>query len=231
MVVGGPAFADGLSDLKSGVIDAKMGRRESAIELLTNAIEDAKLSRENRALAFATRAYVYHRGGEYPEAISDYDVALKFAPDPITYRNRGAAYLESGHYEDAADDFNKALALQPANAYFALWLHLARLKAGIDDRRELAANLARLDAKQWPGLLVAHLTGHGTFEEVTNQALVGDPRSRADRRCDMAFFLGERHLADGDADSLDLLREARDVCPADSIERAIARADILRVGR
>jgi len=231
VVAGGPALADSLADLKSGLTEAKRGNREDAIELLSRAMEDRGLSRENRALALSTRAYAYQRNGEYPEAIADYDAALALGPDPITFRNRGAAYMEWGHYDDAADDFAKALSLQRSNAYFAIWLHIARLKAGVDDKRELLDNLNRVDARQWPGPLLAHLGGHGTFEEVTNRALMGDPGTRAERRCDMAFFLGEKHLADGDRDALTLLREARGVCPPDSIERALARGEIVRVGR
>jgi len=226
-----PAFADALADLKSGLTEAKQGHREEAIELLTKALEDRTLSLPNRALALSTRAYAYQRGAEYPDAIANYDAALALVPDPITHRNRGAAYLEWGHYDEAAADFAKALAMQRSNAYFAIWLHIARLKAGIEDKRELQANLERVDVREWPGPLLAHLAGHGTFEEVTNRALMGDPRTRAERRCDMAFFLGERHLVEGQADGLSLLREARDVCPPDSIERALARADMLRVGR
>jgi len=232
VVGGGPAFADALDDLKSGLAEAKLGRRDAAITLLTNAIESETLSRENRALALATRAYAYQRGGDYPDAVADYDAALELAIDPITLRNRGAAYLEWGHYEDAAEDFAKALSLQRANAYFGIWLHVARLKAGAEDKREILGNLEQVEVKQWPGPLFAHLAGREALAEVTRQAQQpGDAVARSERRCDLAFFLGEKYLAEGDADALRFLREARDVCPPDSIERAIARADMLRVGR
>jgi tetratricopeptide (TPR) repeat protein len=229
---GGPALADALDDLKSGLTEAKLGRREAAIPLLTSAIESEALSRENRALALAARAYAYQRGGEYVDAVADYDAALELAPDPVTFRNRGAAYMEWGHYEDAVEDFAKALSLQHTNAYLAIWLHIARLKAGTEDKRKILDNLERVDPKVWPGSLLAHFAGRETLAEVTRQAQQpGDAVARAERRCDMAFFLGEKHLTDGDADALRLLREARDVCPADSIERAIARGDMLRMGR
>ena len=232
VVGGGPALADALDDLKSGLAAAKLGRRDAAISLLSSAIESETLSRENHALALATRAYAHQRGGEYSDAIADYDAALDLAVDPITLRNRGAAYLEWGHYEDAAEDFAKALSLQRANAYFAIWLHIARLKVGTEDKRELLGNLEQVEVKQWPGSLLAHLAGREALAEVTRQAQQpGDAVARAERRCDLAFFLGEKHLAEGHADALRLLREARDVCPPDSIERAVARSDILRVGR
>lgn len=208
-----------------------MGRRDEAIELLSRALEQGGLTRENRALALSTRAYAYQRGGEYPEAVADYDAALSFGRDPITLRNRGAAYLEWSHFDDAAEDFTKALSLQPSNAYLAMWLHLARLKAGAEDMRELVDNLDRADLTEWPRPLLAYLAGREALTEVMRQAEVGDPVTRAERRCDVAFFLGEKYLADGHVDALRLLREAREVCPVDSIERAIARVDMLRAGR
>jgi tetratricopeptide (TPR) repeat protein len=228
---GGPALADALSDLKSGLTEAKLGRRDTAIVLLTRALDDGALSRETRTLALVTRAHTYQRGGEYAEAVADYDAALALAPDPVTYRDRGSAYLEWGHHEDAAEDFAKALSLQRSNGYFALWLHIARLKAGQEDQREVAANLEHIDPKEWPGSLLAHLAGREGLAQVIGQSQTAEPMTRAERRCELAFFLGEKHLAEGNGDALRLLREARDICPPQSIERTIARLDILRVGR
>lgn len=227
-VVPAPACADALGDLKSGLSEARLGRREEAIRLLTRAIDEDTLSRENRALALATRAYALQRGGEYQEAVADYDSAIALAPDPVTHRNRGAAYLEWGHYDEAVEDFGTALALQRSNAYFALWLHVARLRAGTEDKREIAANLEHVDRRQWPGPLLAHLAGRETLAEVAHAVQASDPAARVERRCDMAYFLGEQHLAEGDAEAIRLLRDARDICPPDSIERALARADLMR---
>lgn len=229
--VSGPVLADGLEDLTAGLSEAAKGRREEALRLLTQAIEAGGLSSAHRAIALARRAVVHLRGAAYRDAIADYDAAIGLVPDPITHRDRGSAYLEWDRFEEAAEDFMRAMAMQPANASFALWLHVVRRKEGTDDRDELAANLAKVDRQTWPGPLLAFLAGRASEAEVEQAAQSADPAARMARRCDMAFFLGEHRLAEGDMESLRLLREARDVCPADSAERALARADLLRGAR
>ena len=87
-----------------------------------------------------------------------------------------------------------------------LWLHLARLKAGLPDQgpRSLANNAITIDVKRnqdgtpglsrWPGALVKFMQGTGTRESVAAAAQEGDPARLAERTCDVDFYLAELDL-------------------------------------
>ena len=225
------AWANGTDDLTAGLAEWRRGHADEAVRLFTRAIEDGNLSKANQVLARMSRATALQSGGAYEEAIADYDTAIRLQPVPSLYHQRGVAYLAWGRLEDASEDFAQALALQRSNAHFALWLHVARLRAGAEDKREMMGNLARIDAGKWPGPLLAHLAGRETLEAAELAAQSPDPAAGPERRCDMAYFLGEQRLSDGDPESLRLLREARDICAPESPERTLARAALLRGGR
>jgi tetratricopeptide (TPR) repeat protein len=230
--VGVPAPAAPLDDVRVGVEAARQGNREEAIRLLTRAIEARGLSNENMSIAHINRGYAYQRSGEYVDAVDDYDAAIRLMPNaPEGYRNRASAHLETGRYKDAVEDFAKAKALSPRSAYLTLWLHMARSKAGEDDMRELRADAATLDLASWPGPVLAFLAGHGTRKAAEDGAADGDAKTREQRRCDFVFHLGVAEIARGNRDGLVLLREARNRCAPESVERAVARAEILRMGR
>jgi lipoprotein NlpI len=182
-------------------------------------------------LAHVSRAAALQLGGDYQEAIADYDSAIRLQPVPSLYRYRGIAYLAWGRLEDAADDFVQMLGLDPVNAEAAIWLHIARQKAGGGDGPELAGNVQKVDLARWPGPVLSYMAGRGSLEDATRAAQTDDLAIRAQRRCQLAFFLGEERLNDGDPEALRLLREARDICPPESAERALARMDLLRGGR
>jgi tetratricopeptide (TPR) repeat protein len=226
-----PVFGAALDDLRAGVAQSRQGHYEEAIRLFTRAIDAGGLSPENKAAALVNRAYALQRSGEMEDALADYDVAIRIAPSPAAYRNRGIANLEWDHYEDAAEDFLSARGLVKASSYDALWLHLARQKLGADDAPELTDNFALVDPSSWPSPILGYFAGQTSLVAVRKAAESSNTAVRAVRRCDFAFFVGEHHLAEGMKDSLALLREARDVCPRESVERALSRTDIMRLGR
>jgi tetratricopeptide (TPR) repeat protein len=62
--------------------------------------------------------YAYLRGGDYAQAISDYDAAIKlFAAQASggasAYFGRGIAHAQLGQHDLAEQDFHRALALDP----------------------------------------------------------------------------------------------------------------------
>jgi tetratricopeptide (TPR) repeat protein len=227
-----PAPAAPLDDVKAGVEAARQGKREQAILLLTRAIEARGLSNENMSIAHLNRGYAHQRNGDHDDAIGDYDEAIRLLPNsPSGYRNRGSAYLEAGHFDEAVEDFAKARELSPRSAYLTLWLFMARTKAGVEAMRELRSDAASIDLAAWPGPVLAFLAGQGPRKAIDDGVAMADASSREQRRCDVAFHLGVTEMARGNREGLALLREARDKCAPESVERAVARAEILRMGR
>jgi tetratricopeptide (TPR) repeat protein len=227
-----PVSAASLDDVKAGVEAARQGKREEAIVLLTRAIEVPGLSTENMSIAYLNRGYAHQRNGDHGEAIDDYDEAIRLLPNsPTGYRNRASAYLEIGSYKEAVEDFAKARELSPGSAYLTLWVYMARIKAGEEAMRELRADAATIDLAAWPGPLLAFIAGRGTRKTVDEGVAMADANTRDQRRCDVAFHLGVGETMRGNREGLALLREARDKCAPESVERAVARAEILRMGR
>jgi len=103
-----------------------------------------------------------------------------------------------GQYGAAARDFQRSLALRPGNAYAALWLFLARQRAGLDGRGELAKNTRGLRLSAWPGKVVGLFLGKTTAQEVIQATKLPDSRRQRERESEAFFYIGQYHLLVGD---------------------------------
>jgi lipoprotein NlpI len=236
-------LAAGADDANRAVVAARNGRYDEAIELFTRAINSDELGLKNRAQAYAYRGIAKATTGDYDGAQLDLNssVALDsdFAADAYAYR--GYMKLVLGQAKESAADLEKSaeLLIWPYNV---LWLHLARLKAGLPDQgpRSLANNAITLDVKRnqdgtpgltrWPGALVKFMQGTGTRESVAAAAQEGDPSRLAERVCDVDFYLGEFDLARNDAAAAKpQFERAAEKCPFASFERMGATAELMRL--
>ena len=236
-------LAAGADDANRAVVAARSGRYDEAIELFTRAINSDELGLKNRAQAYAYRGIAKATTGDYDGAQLDLNssVALDsdFAADAYAYR--GYMKLVLGQAKESAADLEKSaeLLIWPYNV---LWLHLARLKAGLPDQgpRSLANNAITLDVKRnqdgtpgltrWPGALVKFMQGTGTRESVAAAAQEGDPARLAERTCDVDFYLGEFDLARNDAAAAKpQFERAAEKCPFASFERMGATAELMRL--
>lgn len=239
----GPVFADASEDANAAVTAAKNGQYEEAIELFTRAINSDELGLANRARAFGYRGIAKATTGDYDGAQLDLNssVALDSDFNADAYAYRGYMKLVLGQAKEAAADLDKSAELL-IWSYNALWLHLARLKAGLPDTgpRSLANNAITLDVKRnqdgspgltrWPGALVKFMQGSVTREEVAATARQGDPARLAERVCDVDFYLGEVDLARNDtAAAKAQFERAADKCPFASFERMGATAELMRL--
>lgn len=101
--------------LLQGAMDPRIDRRplteeksgpESAVKDLTaaNALND--------------RGEEYRKKGEFDQAISKYNAAIKLAPDfAWPYNNRGLAWASKGEFDRALEDYSEALRLDPKYTY------------------------------------------------------------------------------------------------------------------
>jgi lipoprotein NlpI len=236
-------LAAGADDANKAVAAARNGRYDEAIQLFTSAINSDELSLKGRAQAYAYRGIARATTGDYDGAQLDLNssVALDSDYNADAYAFRGYMRLVLGQAKDAAADLDKSAELR-IWPYNVLWLHLARLKAGLPDQgpRSLANNAITLDVTRnqdgspglarWPGALVKFMQGTGTRESVAAAAQEGDPARLAERTCDVDFYLAELDLARNDpAAAKPQLERAAEKCPFASFERMGATAELMRL--
>ncbi|MGY3453494.1 hypothetical protein [Bradyrhizobium sp. USDA 4353] len=139
------------------------------------------------------------------------------------YRGLGIASFQAGLLEQSQDEFRRLSAIDPGNAEVALWLDLARRRAG--QASELAAQAKQLDMKKWPAPLVRFFLGKESIEAVF-AAADGSPALRRTRRCEASFFAGELMLQQNhEAEAIKLMDQALAGCPLGSDLRSVATAE------
>jgi hypothetical protein len=120
-----------------------------------------------------------------PPMRGENDLALRF--------DRARATLYGGRPAAAAEELAALVKLRPADAYFALWLHIARQRNGQDDVAELHDNAGRLDQMKWPWPVVSLLPGSTDADTVGAAAgTAADEPTRRGQLCD--FYLGVMRL-------------------------------------
>lgn len=239
----GNALAGAVEDANAAVAAAKNGEYDEAIELFTNALNADELNLKSRAQAFAYRGIAKAAIGDYDGAGLDLNsaVVLDSEYNADAYAFRGFFRMVRGEYKDAAADLANSANLL-VWSYNALWLYLARVKAGVPDEGEhsLSANAAILAAKinrdgstemmRWPAPVVNFMLGKATEAEIRAAANTGDPARLAERVCDVDFYLAELDLAHGNATAAKpKLEAAAKGCPFASFERMGATAELERM--
>lgn len=131
----------------------------------------------------------------------------------------------------AIEDFVKAIWLHPSDGFAVIWLHLARVRAGQDDRQELTRNAADVDHAQWPGPVVELFLGLINSQTIlTNAPSEMDVFASRRRSCQIEFYLGVFELERSAKDEeRQLLKAAIKDCVAIDIEMAAAQAELAAV--
>ena len=63
------------------------------------------------------RGISYGQMGLYDQAISEFNIVIKIAPDNAdAYNNRGLANQDKGNLDQALADYNKAIEIKPSHA-------------------------------------------------------------------------------------------------------------------
>ncbi|MSP95244.1 MAG: hypothetical protein EXR00_08230 [Alphaproteobacteria bacterium] len=227
------AYAAAVDDANSAVRAARDGKYEEAIELFTSAINTDELNLKGRAQAYAYRGIAKAAIGNYESANEDLNSAVvldsEYSADAYAYR--GYFRMVQGRSREGAADLEKS-AEQKVWSYNAIWLHLARIKAGLPDTDgiSLGANATMLNLNAWPGPVIRYLLGQGTQEAMTAAAQEGDPTRLIERVCDVNFYVAEKALTTGDvATARPLLQKAADKCPFASFERMGAIVELARL--
>jgi lipoprotein NlpI len=188
---------------------------------LAMAPDDLRIRQIKGALEVAT--------GDPGKGLSDLDAVVLAKPtDPGVRRIKGEALLHLARYQEAAVELGRAL--DAKSVYPALELHLARLRAGDDDKAELVRNTQGLGDDAWPRPIVAYFQEKISLDELDKAAGSGPEDTQKARVCEAAYYGGEAALAKGDEDAArKRLSRAAEVCPGDYAERAGAIAELKRL--
>lgn len=212
----------GIAYWSKGDLDKAISSYDEAIRIQPNYVE-----------AYHNRAMAYNDGDRSEQAIKDYDTAIRLQPDDaFAYENRGRAKLHVGQLGPAVDDLARAVQLDPLDGYTVLWLHLARVWAGMDDAAEFSRNAGSLDRLQWPGPLLDLYLGAASAEKVRAAvAAAADPKTRREQTCEADFYVGAYELLRGArSEAKKLLQAAADGCPPYFLEATAAKAQLKRLG-
>ena len=179
----------------------------------------------NYAKAYNNRGRSYRYKGLYDLAVADATHALQIDPNYRTaYVNRGVAYLCLGRFAEAGQDLAHALSLRSADTYTVLWLHIARMRAGVADGAEFAANAAPLSSTDWPAPIVALYGGGSTPAAALAAATTNG------QHCEAYYYVGEWQVGQQHRDlARTLFQQAAAACPITFPELGFARAELQRV--
>jgi lipoprotein NlpI len=194
--------------------------------------DQAILLAPSDARLYTDRGLVYELLGDYAKAIRDFDRAISFKPNHApAIQDRGRTYFYLGNFAQSAADLQRGLALDSADAFGALWLHLARQRLRQDDREDFAAHAALVDTTRWPAPVLRYLLGELNADSL--RALGANAKlGGLSQGCAVAFYLAEEALLNGEAPrSVSLFDETRTTCPRELREHRAAVAELQRMGR
>jgi lipoprotein NlpI len=194
--------------------------------------EQAILLAPSDARLYTDRGVAYELLGDYSSAIRDFDRAIAFKPNHASaIEGRGRTNFYLGNFAQAAADLQRGLALDSADVYGVLWLHLARQRLHQDDNEDFAAHAAVVDSTRWPGPIVRYLLGGLASDSLRVLAAAAELDGQG-QRCAVAFYLGEEALLRGDSvAATPLFDETRATCPKELNEHRAAVAELQRMAR
>lgn len=219
---------DAFGDL--GQRDDALASHEESLGLRRRIPEEGNASaRTDLARSLRRTGDVLAALARVPDAIVRYDASVDTKPDiAITYRARAVALLYAGRVDAAIADLQAAVRYSPSHPYGVIWLHIARLRAGNPDARELARNAARLERGKWPSAIVDMFLGASPAESVRAGAQIArDAKARREQACEADFYIGVYQAAQNrPSESLRLFQSATDNCPPGFTEYTAAMLEL-----
>ena len=194
--------------------------------------EQALLLAPSDPRLYTERGVTYELLGDYTSAIRDFSRAIAFRPNHApAIEARGRTHFYLGNFAQAAADLQRGLSLDSADAFGALWLHLARQRLRQDDSQDFEARAVLANSGQWRAPLVRYMLGKlpGDSLRALAAKLQHDGQSQG---CVVAFYLGEEALLKGEeANAAALFEETRTTCPRELSEHRAAVAELRRMNR
>jgi tetratricopeptide (TPR) repeat protein len=224
-------------------------REKGAIDAALSEIEQGITRWPSIALGYWERALLALFHADKPAAAAA-DLA-KAVEHAFSYRTTMMLFDAGGEalgitITDRVPKLAPATPFVPAAYDLVLQLHVARARAGEEDKAELLRNAQEISTvvyglggglfvdmrfPDWPGPILKLFLGTATAEEVRAAALTPGRETRR-RPCTADFYLAAYHHEKGASDEARrLLQAAADGCPVWAPERGFARAELKRLGR
>jgi lipoprotein NlpI len=177
--------------------------------------------------AFDDRGDAHRKKGDYDRAIQDYDQAIRINPSyAFSIYKRGATRFMQSQFAAAVPDFAKCATLAPSNRYMALWLYIARVRAGQKADDVLTA-MRQLDLNSWPGPVVSLCLGMIAPETMLGAASNPDSKEQQGHLCEAQFYLGEYELLHAHLkEAAEGFQAAIGTCMSNSIESQVAKEEL-----
>ncbi|MGE5303177.1 MAG: tetratricopeptide repeat protein [Alphaproteobacteria bacterium] len=224
-------YSQGRTHLDAGKAAQRRGDFDAAIESFTLAIQSGDLSNANLAVTYTNRGLAYDRKGDNERAIRDFNEAIRLNPNLAgAYTGRGRTRFFVAQFQAAQEDFKRALELNPTYPYDAIWLYLARARAGQDGRAELAASVERLKFVGVTEQIVSLFLGKTTTDDLFLVAKNSDPKKQKENLCEAQYYTGQYVLLRGNkSEARKLFSNAVETCPTDFVEYFGAQAELKRL--
>jgi tetratricopeptide (TPR) repeat protein/RsiW-degrading membrane proteinase PrsW (M82 family) len=176
------------------------------------------------ALARAARGDLFLQEIDYQNALRELDEAIRIDPSfPTPYFTRGRVHYFRGEIPAAIMDLQQSNGRQ-RDPYSALWLYLARGRAGQNGRDELIFWANRLSRDAWPFPLIEFYLGARPAPSVYSAA------ANPDQICEADFYIGEWLVQQKlEQPAVERLRRAAATCPKSFIEYGGAIADLSKL--
>src|SRR5205814_9851642 len=126
--------------------------------------------------------------------LADYDEALQLdGKNARTVFARGFTHYLAGSLPKAL--VSQAHALDPADAYIALWLDILGQRSRLPS--QMAKATAKVDMAKWPGPVIKLFLGELTTEAALAAADHADAEIKRSQGCEVNFYTGEIALLGG----------------------------------
>jgi|GEM_PF-1297623 len=204
-----------------------LGRPEAALEDLQALLRLQLINDE----ILVSMAGALSEMGRDKEALQKLDEALILNPKSFNAtRSRGWFAFLDGRSDEAIQGLERAVELNPNDAYAALFLHIASVRAGRGER--IATSAAKVDMQQWPAPVIRYYRGEIGDEELREAAKDKDPVKYNEQDCEASFYIAEARLMQGATkDAEPLLSHASQICPRTFYEWSAARAELRRINQ
>ena len=186
--------------------------------------------------ARANRGEAYEHQLKHAQALIDYSAALDLHPadaDDAAYILRGVArvYLYMMQYDISLVEFENAIEDSPGSNDSLIWHYLAMRKAGRSGLADLRKSAGKLhDKKSWPYPVVNYYLGAIDADGLFSAAKDVDQGVQSAQFCAADVYVGENALLQGNKiEAKRFFDKARQECPGDVIELALAEEELRRL--
>ena len=180
--------------------------------------------------AFALRGIAYFQTENFQKALQDLNVATEhgYKEDKVfLVRGMVKQVLAS---PSAINDFAEAVANNRDKAYPAIWLHLAKARAGKDDLAEFKKNSDLAYSDPWQKSLTDFFLEKLSEDNLYDLIKTDDEATQKIHLCDVHFYAAEFYVLKGLKDkAVENFKKSEHSCPASALERALIKSELRTV--